>query len=354
MVAAGRPPTTLLALSVAGTSLPVVGKHLEPLGGITAMGIWGARQAPRCSAGSRRSPLTPGIDETRQRDRERPTRSPSRPCAGSCRPRISTSSGRRRSGRRRCGRRCEHRYLHRGAVRYGDAPGAGARRLAPQGPAARPAPGADLRAGRRLGARQPDAAGLRADVPPGRAGLGVPVDRLPRVAAPPLAAAHHRRQGRHRVGARQRRPVRRRPRFRCDRGLFGRRAPGGAGRPDARRPDFQANLPDDADTSVDAVVGIYGRYDWEDRSTPERDRFVDFLERVVVKRRIARHPEVFRNASPIARVHRRCAAVLGGARHRGQRHPGRAGPELRRAAAGGRRARWSATWSCPGRATAST
>ena len=51
------------------------------------------------------------------------------------------------------------------------------------------------------------------------------------------------------------------------------------------------------------MVGIYGRYDWEDRSTPERDRFVDFLERVVVKRKIDRHPEVFRNASPIAQVH---------------------------------------------------
>jgi acetyl esterase/lipase len=54
---------------------------------------------------------------------------------------------------------------------------------------------------------------------------------------------------------------------------------------------------------VDAVVGIYGRYDWEDRSTVERARFVDFLERVVVRRSIDRHPEVFRDASPIARVH---------------------------------------------------
>ena len=53
---------------------------------------------------------------------------------------------------------------------------------------------------------------------------------------------------------------------------------------------------------MDAVVGIYGRYDWEDRSTPERDRFVEFLERVVVKKRLAQHPALFRNASPIARV----------------------------------------------------
>ena len=66
---------------------------------------------------------------------------------------------------------------------------------------------------------------------------------------------------------------------------------------------MQRELPEGSDTSVDAVVGIYGRYDWEDRSTVERARFVDFLERVVVKRKIARHPEIFRKASPIARTH---------------------------------------------------
>jgi acetyl esterase/lipase len=61
---------------------------------------------------------------------------------------------------------------------------------------------------------------------------------------------------------------------------------------------------------VDAVVGIYGRYCWEDRSTPERERFVQFLERIVVQRSIARHPEVFRDASPIARVHRNAPPFL--------------------------------------------
>jgi acetyl esterase/lipase len=54
---------------------------------------------------------------------------------------------------------------------------------------------------------------------------------------------------------------------------------------------------------VDAVVGMYGRYDWEDRSTVERVRFVEFLERVVVKRKFKRHRDVFRKASPVARVH---------------------------------------------------
>ena len=54
----------------------------------------------------------------------------------------------------------------------------------------------------------------------------------------------------------------------------------------ANDPELDAHLPAGSDTSVDAVVGIYGRYDWEDRSTAERQRFVEFLERVVVKRRI--------------------------------------------------------------------
>jgi acetyl esterase/lipase len=67
-------------------------------------------------------------------------------------------------------------------------------------------------------------------------------------------------------------------------------------------PDWQRDLAPDADTSVDAVVSVYGRYDWQDQSTPERARFVEFLERVVVKRSQARDPEAFSRASPLARV----------------------------------------------------
>jgi acetyl esterase/lipase len=54
---------------------------------------------------------------------------------------------------------------------------------------------------------------------------------------------------------------------------------------------------------VDAVVGIYGRYDWQDRSTPTRKSFMGFLERVVVRDSQLRHPEVFAAASPMARIH---------------------------------------------------
>ncbi len=65
-----------------------------------------------------------------------------------------------------------------------------------------------------------------------------------------------------------------------------------------------------SDTAVDAVVGIYGRYDWEDRSTPERTRFVDFLERVVVNKKQSRHGDLFRKASPIARIHPKAPPFL--------------------------------------------
>jgi acetyl esterase/lipase len=67
-------------------------------------------------------------------------------------------------------------------------------------------------------------------------------------------------------------------------------------------PDLQPHIPD-ADTSVDAVVSIYGRYDWEDRTGPERARFMAFLERVVVQRPQSAVPEVFSAAPPLACVH---------------------------------------------------
>jgi acetyl esterase/lipase len=56
------------------------------------------------------------------------------------------------------------------------------------------------------------------------------------------------------------------------------------------------------DTSVDAVVALYGRYDWEDMSTRQDKGLVQFLERIVVGKRMHHHPHVFRNASPIALV----------------------------------------------------
>src|ERR1700722_4528610 len=64
------PADYILALSVAGASLPVVGKRLEPLAGLTAMGIWGVRHAPLAVSAMAKDWRTPGITDERRRDRE--------------------------------------------------------------------------------------------------------------------------------------------------------------------------------------------------------------------------------------------------------------------------------------------
>ena len=97
---------------------------------------------------------------------------------------------------------------------------------------------------------------------------------------------------------------------------------------------FHGELTPDADTSVDAVVSIYGRYDWEDRSTPERARFMDYLEYVVVRKRYDRDPEVYRAASPITRVRSDASPFLVVHGSADTLIPGGARARIRRAAAG--------------------
>ena len=65
-------------------------------------------------------------------------------------------------------------------------------------------------------------------------------------------------------------------------------------------PDYSAESKGDG--SVDAVIALYGRYDWQDVSTRQDKGVVQFLERVVVGKPSKHHPHLFRNASPIARV----------------------------------------------------
>jgi hypothetical protein len=60
----------MLAMSVASASLPVIGKHLEPLGGMTAMGIWGYRHMPDFLGATARSWLSPGNAEVRRLERD--------------------------------------------------------------------------------------------------------------------------------------------------------------------------------------------------------------------------------------------------------------------------------------------
>ena len=50
-----KPGDYMLAWSDAMASLPVVSRHLEPLGGLTAMGVWGYRQVPGFLAESKQA-----------------------------------------------------------------------------------------------------------------------------------------------------------------------------------------------------------------------------------------------------------------------------------------------------------
>ena len=67
-------------------------------------------------------------------------------------------------------------------------------------------------------------------------------------------------------------------------------------------PQYQPGF-EDADTSVVAAVPIYGRYDWFSTKGPGRWEFVlILLQRLVVKKRLTKHLQVYRDASPITRV----------------------------------------------------
>ena len=150
-----RPGDYTLAFSVAGASLPVVGKHLEPLGGLTAMGVWGARHAPEAISAATKDWFTPGINDVRRRDRE----STQQVSLAALRGVVSAADLEMDwpvaektppiwEGLR------QRRYLYRRAVHYGDHPDQVLDVWRRKDLPAQPAPVADLPAGRRLGARQ--------------------------------------------------------------------------------------------------------------------------------------------------------------------------------------------------------
>ena len=64
------PADYMLAMSVASASLPVIGKHLEPLGAATAMGVWGYRHLPDFLGATARSWFEPGNAELRTQERD--------------------------------------------------------------------------------------------------------------------------------------------------------------------------------------------------------------------------------------------------------------------------------------------
>ncbi len=298
------PSDYLLAMSVASASLPIIGKRLEPLGAATAMSIWGYRHAPDLLSGVARPRRTPEQTELRKQDRES-TRAVVQAALRGVVPAadlaIDWPAPERSAPVLKV--REHRRSLHRASVRYGDHPSQLLDVWRPAELPVEPAPvmifvpgGAWIHGGRQLQGY----ALMSHLAQQGWVCLSVnyrvsPHHRWPRHITDVKTAIAWARANVDRFGG--------------DRNFVAVAGCSAGGHLAAlagltpNDPEMQTELPEGSDTSVDAVVGIYGRYDWEDRSTPERDRFVDFLERVVVKRKIDRHPEVFRKASPIARVH---------------------------------------------------
>jgi acetyl esterase/lipase len=69
----------------------------------------------------------------------------------------------------------------------------------------------------------------------------------------------------------------------------------------ANDPKFQPGF-EDADTSVAAAVPVYGRYDWFSTEGEGRPEFVWLLEKLVVKRKFAKHRDIYVDASPIRQL----------------------------------------------------
>src|ERR1700742_4800441 len=298
-----RPGDYMLALSDALASLPVVGSHLDPRAGVTAMGVWGYRLAPGFLSASAKTWLTPGIGETRKAERDQTQSVLDAALRGIVSgpdldiewpaPDRTPPFWRARQHRR---------HLHRTSVRYGKEPAQLLDVWSRKDLPVRPAPvlifvpgGAWVHGGRQL-----QGYALMAQLAEmGWVCLSVqyrvsPHHRWPSHITDVKTAIAWARANVDKFGG--------------DRNFIAVAGCSAGGHLSALAgltaidPAMQTELPPGSDPSVDAVVGIYGRYDWEDRSTAERDQFVDFLERVVVKRRIDRHPEVFRDASPVARI----------------------------------------------------
>ncbi|MFV0495472.1 alpha/beta hydrolase fold domain-containing protein [Mycobacterium sp.] len=66
-------------------------------------------------------------------------------------------------------------------------------------------------------------------------------------------------------------------------------------------PRFQPGF-EEGDTSVVAAVPFYGRYDWFSIDEPGRPEFLKVLARLVVKKKLSTHRDVYVQASPITHV----------------------------------------------------
>ena len=305
------PADYMMAMSVASASIPVIGKHLEPLGGMTAMGVWGYRHMPDFLGATAKSWLSPGNAEVRKLERDATHAVADAALRGVVRAEDLDIQWPAPEGAPPLWKlRQYRRNVYRTSVHYGSNPAQLLDVWRRKDLPAQPAPvlifvpgGAWIH-----GSRMLQGYALMSHL----AELGWVCLSIDYRVAPHHPWPAHITDVKT-VIAWARANV---DKFGGDRNFVAVAGSSAGGHLAAlagltiNDKEMQAELPEGSDTSVDAVVGIYGRYDWEDRSTAERVRFMDFLERVVVKRRISRHPEIFRKASPIARVHPKAPPFL--------------------------------------------
>lgn len=310
-MARATPTDYVIALSGASGSIPVVGRQLEALGGFAALGVGGRRYVSSIVTGIARSRLTSGSADRRATDRASTSSVLSQGLHGIVADELLAQPWpTHRAPAPALTANGQRRYVHRASVRYGDHPSQLLDVWRGSTPPTGPAPvliyvpgGAWV-----FGRRQLQGHALMAHlVRRGWVCLSIqyrtsPRHRWPRQIEDVKAAIAWARANVDRFGGDRDFVV-----------LAGSSAGGHlatlAGLT-ANEPQWQSGLVAEADTSVDAVVSLYGLYDWHDRSTPERDRFIEFLERVVVKRAQSRHPDVFRDASPTERVHASAPPML--------------------------------------------
>ncbi|WP_370500335.1 alpha/beta hydrolase fold domain-containing protein [Mycolicibacterium sp. jd] len=298
------PSDFMLAMSVASASLPVIGKHLEPLGALTAAGIWGTRHAPDFVGALAKSLITPNDAERKKQERDctnAVTEAALRDVVGPKDLEIEWPAAERTPP---VWRMREHRrHVHRTSVRYGPRPTQLLDVWRRDDLPVEPAPVLIFVPGGAWvhGSRMLQGYALMSHLAErGWVCLSIDYRVAPHNPWPAHVADVKTAIAWARANV---------DKFGGDRNFVAISGASAGGHLaalaglTANDPEMQDELPEGSDTSVDAVVGIYGRYDWEDKSTVERVRFMDFLERVVVRRKFDRHPDVFRKASPMARVH---------------------------------------------------
>ena len=298
------PSDYMLAMSVASASLPVIGKHLEPLGALTAAGIWGTRHAPDFVGALAKSLTTPSDAERKKQERDctnAVAEAALRDVVGPNDLEIDWPAAERTPP---VWKMREHRrHVHRTSVRYGPRPTQLLDVWRRDDLPAEPAPVLIFVPGGAWvhGSRMLQGYALMSHLAEkGWVCLSIDYRVAPHNPWPAHVSDVKTAIAWARANV---------DKFGGDRNFVAISGASAGGHLaalaglTANDPEMQSDLPEGSDTSVDAVVGIYGRYDWEDRSTVERVRFMDFLERVVVRRKFDKHPDVFRKASPMARVH---------------------------------------------------